>query len=344
MKTETTATTASFTKVEIGGNRKTSIAVRPYFDQQAGNMGLEDYGMSLFDGVTHNEQLACLEINGVIRYVTGLNEFAPEIKVLNTEDREARIRQIRESISELEKELASNIIDPDDKDFWSKVQLLKPDNKEFWNKIDISCGNQPLYLNPKKPFDRVKLHAIEAGGFAMIAKSYEDARSQATPPKFYLDKEEETVMVRTEYKKLRNSAYSELQKLYDKNSTKLFYIAKVVDTQSAQYKKSTPKDIIYENMDRHISGDGAESNKERAAKSFIEATKLDMETLKVKSIVRDSSFFKYIASKSDGYIYHMKTQNLLGRNISDVIEHLKNPLHEDVLNDLTEVCEKYWNS
>ena len=40
----------------------------------------------------------------------------------------------------------------------------------------------------------------------------------------------------------------------------------------------------------------------------------------------------------------MKTQNLLGRNISDVIEHLKNPLHEDVLNDLTEACEKYWNS
>jgi hypothetical protein len=35
----------------------------------------------------------------------------------------------------------------------------------------------------------------------MIAKSYEDARSKAVPPKFYLDKEEETVMVRTEYKK-----------------------------------------------------------------------------------------------------------------------------------------------
>jgi len=335
--------TEHFTMVETASNRKTSIAVRPYFDQQATNMGLEDYGMSLFDGVTHNEQLACLDINGVIRYVTGLNEFAPEIKTMNSEDKEARVRQIRESVAELEKELASNIIDAEDKDFWNKVTLLKPDNKEFWNKIDISCGNEPLYLNPKKPFDRIKLHAIEAGGFAMIAKSYDDARSQATPPKFYLDKEEETVMVRTEYKKLRNKAYSELQKLYDKNSTKLFYIAKVVDTQSAQYKKSTPRDVIYENMDRHISGDGAESNKERAAKSFIEATKLDMETLKIKSIVRDSSFFKYIAPKSDGYIYHMKTQNLLGRNVSDVIEHLKNPLHEDVLNDLTEACEKYWN-
>ena len=336
----------NFTMVEVGVGsiKKTSIAVRPYFDKQATNMGLEEYGMSLFDGVTHNEQLACLDMNGVIRYVTGLNEFAPEIKLLPEDEREARIREIRASVAELEKELGANIIDINDKDFWNKVKLLTPNNKEFWNKIDMACGNQPVYLDPAKPFDRIKLHAIEAGGFAMIAKSYDDARSKAVPPKFYLDKEEETVMVRTEYKKLRNKAYSELQKLFDKNSTKLFYIAKVVDANSSQYRKSTPLDLIYENMDRYISGEGAETNKERAAKSFIDAVNLDMETLKIKSIVRDSSFFKYIISKPDGYIYHSKTNSLLGRNVSDVLEHLKNPLNEDILKDLILSCEKYWNT
>ena len=336
----------NFTMVEVGVGsiKKTSIAVRPYFDKQATNMGLEEYGMSLFDGVTHNEQLACLELNGVIRYITGLNEFAPEIKLLSQEEREARVKEIRSSVAELEKELAANVIDVDDKDFWSKVVLLQPNNKEFWNKIDMACGNETVYLDPAKPFDRIKLHAIEAGGFAMIAKSYDDARSKAVPPKFYLDKEEETVMVRTEYKKLRNKAYSELQKLFDKNSTKLFYIAKVVDANSSQYRKSTPLDLIYENMDRYISGEGAESNRERAAKSFIDAVNLDMETLKIKSIVRDSSFFKYIISKPDGYIYHSKTNSLLGRNVSDVLEHLKNPLNEDILKDLILSCEKYWNT
>jgi len=338
--------TTDFTMVEVGVGsiKKTSIAVRPYFDKQATNMGLEEYGMSLFDGVTHNEQLACLELNGVIRYITGLNEFAPEIKLLQPEERDARIKEIRSSVAELEKELAANIIDPDDKDFWNKVKLLSPNNKDFWNKIDMACGNEPVYLDPAKPFDRIKLHAIEAGGFAMIAKSYDDARSKAVPPKFYLDKEEETVMVRTEYKKLRNKAYSELQKLYDKNSTKLFYIAKVVDANSSQYRKSTPLDVIYENMDRYIAGEGAESNKERAAKTFIDAVNLDMESLKIKSIVRDSSFFKYIISKPDGYIYHSKTNSLLGRNVSDVLEHLKNPLNEDILKDLITSCEKYWNT
>jgi len=336
----------NFTMVEVGVGsiKKTSIAVRPYFDKQAENMGLEGYGMSLYDGVTHNEQLACLENNGVIRYITGLNEFAPEIKLLSISDREARIKEIRFSIAELERELAANILDVDDKDFWNKVKLLKPDNKEFWNKISMACGNEPVYLDPVKPFDRIKLHAIESGGFAMIAKSYDDARSKPVPPKFYLDKEEETVMVRTEYKKMRNKALSELQKLFDKNSTKLFYIAKVVDANSSQYRKSTPLDIIYENMDRYISGEGAESNKERAAKTFINAVNLDMETLKIKSIVRDSTFFKYIISKPDGYIYHSKTNSLLGRNVSDVIEHLKNPLNEDILKDMITSCEKYWNT
>jgi hypothetical protein len=333
-----------FTMVETTNSKKTKLAIRPFIDSNAANMGLEEYGLALYDGVKHQEQLACLEANGVMRYLTGLNEFAPEIKLLPTEEREARVRQIRETVAELEKELASNIIDPADKDFWNQVKLLRPDNSEFWNKIEIKCGNDPLFLDLASPFDRIKYLAIEAGGFSIVAKSYEDARSRPVPPKFYLDKEEETSMIRTEYKKMRNKALAELQKLYDKNSTKLFYIAKVVDSNSAQYRKSTPLDVIYENMDRHINGEGGEGNKERAAKSFIDTAALDMETLKIKSIVRDSSFFKYIINKADGYIYHTKTGTMLGRNVSDVVEYLKNPLHEDILNDLNSAVEKVWQS
>ena len=327
-----------------GTVKKTPIAVRPFFDATASNMGLEEYGMCLFDGVKHHEQLACLENNGVVRYLTGLNEFAPDIRLLNEDDRNARIREIRLSIIELEQELAANVLDIDDPKFWNNVKLLKPDNSEFWNRISISCGNEPLFLDPKDPYDRIKLHAIEAGGFAIVAKSFEDARSRSVAPKFYLDKTEETVMARTEYKKMRNKALSELQKLFDKNSTKLFYIAKVVDINSTQYKKSTPNDVIYENMDIYINGQGGESNLERAAKSFTDTANLDMETLKIKSIVRDSVFFKYIVNKADGYIYHTKSSSMLGRNVSDVIEHLKNPLNEDILKDLNAACEKYWNS
>lgn len=336
----------NFTMVETGHGtvKKSAIAVRPFFDNAVSNMGLENYGLSLYDGVKHFEQLACLEQNGVVRYLTGLNEFAPEVKLLKGDDKEARIREIRTAVAELEQELAANVLDINDPQFWNQVKLLKPDNKEFWNRISISCGNEPLFLDPNDPYDRIKLYAIEAGGFSIVAKSFDDARSRAVPPKFYLDKQEQTVIARTEYKKMRNKALSELQKLFDKNSTKLFYVAKVVDGNSTQYRKSTPNDVMYENMDLYINGEGVESNKERAAKSFLEAVNMDMETLKIKSIVRDSVFFKYIINKADGYIYHAKTNAMLGRNVSDVIEHLKNPLNEDVLTDLNKACEKFWNS
>ena len=335
---------SNFTMVEVPAGTKSKISVKPYFNANVENMGLEDYGLSLFDGVKHQEQLACLEINGISRYLTGLNEFAPEVKKLMPEARDAKIKQIRLAVADLEAELASNILDPEDKDFWNKVKLLKPDNNEFWNKIDISVGNEPLFLNPTDPYDRIKLFAIEAGGFSLIAKSYEDARSRPRPPKFYLDKEEQTVSSRTEYKKLRNKALSELQKLFDKNSTKLFYVAKVVDANSPQYKKSTPLDVMYENMDEYIHAEGSDSNMERAVTTFIDAVKSDMESLKIRAIVKDSSFYKAIITKSDGHIYHAQKNALLGRNVSDVVEFLKNPLNEDILDDLMKKCENYWNN
>ena len=288
----------SFTQVITKTNKKTQVRIKPYFDPTVSNMGLEDYGITMFDGVKHMEQLACIEKNGIVRYVTGLNEFAPAVKLLTGEAKEAKVKQIRTTVAELEKELASNVIDITDKDFWNKVTLLKPNNSEFWNKIEIKCGNEPVYLDLKDPYDRIKFYAIEAGGFSLVAKSYDE----------------------------------------------LFYIAKVVDTHSTQYKKDTPNDIIYDNMDIYISGQGIETNKERAATSFLDACKMNMETLKIKAIVKDSVFFKYIVNKSDGYIYHNDTNAALGRNVSDVVEYLKNPLHEDILNDLNAKCEKFWNS
>ena len=111
---------SEFTKVEVRTlNTPKKVSIKPYFESGMENMGLENYGMSLYDGVYHEEQLACLEKNGVKRYVTGLNEFSPNVKLItNLEAKQAKIKQIRIMVSELEKDLAANVIDVDDKDFW----------------------------------------------------------------------------------------------------------------------------------------------------------------------------------------------------------------------------------
>ena len=323
------------------------ISVKPYIDPNMENMGLEDYGMAVFPGIHHEEQLAAIERNGVIRYITGLDEFAPEVQNINdNEQRDAVIYNIRSVVIYLEKTLATNVIkDIEDEEFWNKVTLLRPDNYDFWSQISLRVGNDSVYLNPTEdPYDLIKLMAIEAGGFDIVCKGFEDAMAQAVPPKFYLDKEVQTVSSKTTYKKLRNKAISLLDKMSDKNSKKLMYVAKILDSNSASYKMHTPSDILYDALDEFINGNGVENNKSRAAEMFIETAKLDMETLKLKAIVKDASFYKIISLKPDGVIYHTDSSTMLGRNVSDVVLYLKNPLNEDILIKLMGQVEDTWTS
>jgi hypothetical protein len=324
--------------------RNSSITIRPFLDTTNSNMGLEKYNMVLFENIFHEEPIICLENNGIKRYVTGLNEFAPEIKNLPDDERDAAIKNIRKTVAQLEKELASNVINPEDPDFWTKVKLLRPDNEQFWERITLRFSNEPVYLDAANdPYDLIKLIAIEAGGFSMVAKSMDQARKEVPKYKFYLDRFEETASIKTEVKKLRNKAGAELQKLYDKNQNKLLYVCKVIDPNSTQYKKSTPMDVMYENMDKYIAGETVDKDKKLTAGKFLEVANLDMETLKLRSIIKDASFYKIIATRGDGNIYHMKSGAMLGKTPSDILLYLKNPLNEEILLDMTTNVEQYWN-
>jgi hypothetical protein len=333
------------------------IAIRPYFDMEnkgLSNMGLEKYGLSTFDGTSHYEQLACVERNKIRRYITGLDEFAPEVKKLPEEERVAKIKVIRNTVAQLERELAANILDPEDENFWDKVILLKSTvpiavgkdgniEKCFWDEIGISMGNDPVFLNPEDPHDVIKILGIEAGGFSLIAKNLDTARKMAVSPKFYLDKNEETVSLMNEGRRVRNQALGRLHNL-ENTPNKMFLVAKALDPNSVQYTKSTPKDVMYETLDKYINGEGTERSEKRAAKNFIELCELDMETLKIRAIIKDASFHKFIATKSDGHIYYMETNVLMGRTPSDVFEFLKNPLNDALLGELMRKVEREWNN
>jgi hypothetical protein len=335
----------SFTKVEFRGlNTPKKVSIRTYFDPAQENMGLEKYKISLHDGVYHTEQLACLEANGIKRYVTGLNEFAPEVKNLPEKEREAKVKEIRIVVAQLEKEFAANVIDVEDEMFWNKVELLAPNNADFWDKIELKAGNQTTYLDPSKnPYDLIKLYAIEAGGFSMVAKSLEDAQRMSKPPKFYLDKYEETISTRTASRKLKNKALAELQTLYDKNSNKLLYVTKMIDPGSPQYIKSTPNDVLYERMDDFINGNSFERNTEKAAELFLETARKTIKELKLGALIKDAVYYKVIVHKSDGHMYHQATQSMMGKNSSDIVEYLNNPMNDEILKQIMDVVEAEWN-
>jgi hypothetical protein len=321
------------------------INIKPFIDGSKENMGLEKYGMAIFPGTYHEEQMAAMERNGVVRYITGLDEFAPEVQqIADEEEKQAVIYNIRSIVVYLEKMIATNILDINDKEFWNKVKRLRPDNIAYWSTITIRCGNEPVFLDPAKdPVDLIKYMSIEAGGFDLIAKSYDDALARPVAPKFYLDKEVYTVSTKISAKRVRNKALALLDEVSNKNPKKLLYITKVLDTNSASYKNSTSIDILYDSMDNYIAGNGVERNPVKAAENFMNTSKMDMESLKLKALVKDASFFKVISLKADGMLYHTQSSVMLGRNVSDVVLYLKNPLNEDVLIKLLGEVEIYWN-
>src|SRR6185369_10696618 len=104
-------TTASFRP-----SQKTGVAIRCYVNPGAENMGLEAYGLSMFEGVSQIEPLGFIEKNGVRRYLTGLNEDAPEIISLPEKEREAARVDIRETAAKVHKMLiGGDPIDPSSK-------------------------------------------------------------------------------------------------------------------------------------------------------------------------------------------------------------------------------------
>jgi len=330
-------------KYQLG--KSATIAVRPFFSPNKENMGLEQYGLSLHDGVYHEENLACLEMNGVKRYITGLNEFDPKVKMLSKDKKKTKIKEIRQVVAQLEAELAANVVDPSDKDFWNKLTIMKPDNSKFWDKISLRCGNDPVFLDPEKdPYDLIKLHAINAGGFSIVAKSLREAKEMNNPPKFYLDTVQESLSTRTELSKIKNRALVQLQKLYDSNTAKLIYVAKICDVDSVQYIKSTPNDILYENMDNYINGFGAESSKKKAASQFLEVSQLTMEDLKIRAAIKDALYYRFITTKAGGWIEPIDSGIRLGKRPSEVLEFLKKPENDEALTSILEKVEPYWNS
>ena len=324
-------------------DKSRTIAIKPYFDATKDNMGLEKYNMTLFDGVWHHETIACLERNGIARYVTGLNEFAPEVKKLDKKEQKVKVKEIREAVCQLEKELAANVIDVDDKDFWNKVQVLRPDNHKFWEKISLKVGNEPIYLDPSvDPYDLIKLYAIEAGGFSIIAKSLEAARS--TKSRFYLDKVKVTANTRTGVTKTKNKALAALQNLFDTDTTKLLYLAKVIDANSTQYIKGTPVDVLYENMDDYINGLGADKSIKKASENFIVTCNSSMEDLKIRAMIKDAITYNLMTTKSDGYIYDKYSGSKLGVRPLEVLDYLKNPANDETLQRYIEEMDELWDN
>lgn len=322
-----------------------TISVRPRTDQKEFNLGLEKYGHVLFPGTYHTLGIWEKEDiggSGMGRPMTGLDEFAPELDRLPEDERKSKVKEIRKAVAFLEKTLAANELNVNDKDFWGKVKVIRRDNLRFWKNIIIAPSNEAIVLDPKDPEGLIKIFAIEAGGFPDIAPSLEEAQRSSSDAKFYLDKLEKTSETQISGNVLETKAKAVLLDLYENNLSKLNYVAKVVDANSIQYVKSTPSAVLFKNMFEYIEGKMDRIGKKESAKRFLNICDLDMETLKLRSLVKDANFYGYVKDKN-GKIYEGNSELLLGENSTDVVEYLKNPLNEQVFTRMLKRIENHWN-
>ena len=167
----------------------------------------------------------------------------------------------------------------------------------------------------------------------MIAPNLEAAKKSGKY-KFYLDEVLETASTRTKDTKLKNKALGVLSNLYDEDKIRLMHVVKILTFNSAQYTPSTPLDVLYEDADGYINGNGRESNALQAAKNFVDAAKMDTETLMMHSIVKDALAFNILTTKSDGYIHEKKSGTKIETTREGVVEFLKNPVNDEMLMDI----------
>lgn len=345
---------------------KTSpLSIRPYVSSKP-NMGLENYGLALVDSSSQRDDLGAVVENDIVTYITGLNEMAPSVqRIQDINEKKAKIKEIRQVVAWLENVEAGNYdVNPEtcmdgygtkDDKFWANVHTFNSVQKNkydtrgiriqtYFDKVQVELNNNGMVLDERIPRHRIIKYAILEGGFALVARSQEEAEKKGF--KFYLDVREDSAAHRTNPKKLILKAGKLLLNMSETDTNRLFYVAKLLNNDSLLYKtgkNSTPPDIMFEDLDQYLEGRGREKVKSNAAKNFLNIAELPLEELKMRALVRDASLLQLISVKGDGQMYYIPTNTAMGKTLADGVTFLKSPLNEEIKRDLTSTVEKAWN-
>ena len=163
---------------------RSNVAIKIFVNPNISNSGLENYGQALFDGAVQSDELFVKEVTspigipgspyykpGIYRAVNGLDETAPEINKLPEEERKAAIKDIRETVSQLQYLMfGGDKVDIKDKEFWSKCEKLAP-TSDYWKNNEsyenggfkLELSDAGLYLDMERPLDIMIERAVKAG-------------------------------------------------------------------------------------------------------------------------------------------------------------------------------------
>lgn len=347
------------------------LSIKPFFSSRR-NMGLENWNMVVHSGIVHTDQVICKVDGKTKTYITGLNEKSRDMQDLAIEAQhdeaakekyEARIIAIRRLVARAERELAGNYtINPEateiekDATFWEKVKTFRsvvPDvfdnngirQPTYWDELTIKMNNEGIILSGDNVKDLLIISVIEAGGFCMIADSYETAAMSQYEYKFYLDKKQDTSATKSVDRKIRDKAGAKLLDIRENDSNKLFYITKLISNDSLFFKdgrNATPLDTMYEEIANYLDGKGTEVSKHKACKEFLSYAGTKLEDLKVRAVLIDAITMRLVVLNDSTYM-HLKSGTMIGNSIEESVMYLKNPGNaKAVYNTLLSQVQEQW--
>ena len=102
--------------------------------------------------------------------------------------------------------------------------------------------------------------------------------------------------------------------------------------------------MILFDMDDYVNGNGSEGNKKRAASQFLEVAGLDMEELKIRALIKDGLYYRFIVTKAGGWMEPLDSGVRMGKRPAECLDFLRDPENEETLLSLLDKVEPYWNS
>lgn len=305
------------------------IRIAPYVRKD--NLGLFENKESIFTGAVQRDIMRTVQIGNKYVVVNGLNENAPEVLALDKAEKEAKIKYIREMVAKIEAAVVNNVIEPKDKDFWSKVKEARPDNLNFWLSQDyelpITSVGYDLDLTDIK--DEIKYIAIKAGGYSLCAKNYDEAKKN-TRYKFYLQEKDSEITSKAALSRKKMQAVSIISDIVISKPSKLSNILACLDYDPCLYTSKTHPDVLLIRAEEIISGESGIANldtPEKALDKFLVYTSKDDDSLETEAIVK-KAISKYIIKKNTQNQFYTGDSNqmrLLGVTVEDVVLLLNSP-------------------
>lgn len=309
------------------------VSIRQYIDPEIMNLGLENNNMSVFFGENgnggHKEWIGYKQIGDTRVYMTGLEKSSENVKkIKDPSERDSMLEELKNIKAYLESFYGEGVLDST--------------NRSFWNEIFIEVRVPIFELDLTKPEHVLLYYGIKGEGFSEIAPSFEFAKQSNKIYKFYLHEDEEVMNVKTEITKLRNKAKTFLQNLYEEDSTKMFYMAKVLLPITKGYKHSTVLDILYQELDDFISGVSVKTNLKETPTKFINLYKEEKSNIIQKAIIEEALYQRFIIKNAENVFVNISTAAEYGKSKEAIFAYFSNPIHADELLEITEKVNKVW--